>query len=182
MNSPGLYRCAQTRVLEHSDIRGKQQVSNALTRSLQAQSRLSPLTLEVVHGKFPDVLKASSASSINEVLDAHTRRRAYGFDQLPFLVHLMVLIVAASSVAPAAYNRALRRAGYRLPLRCWARLPNVLVGHHDHHVDAECRQHEHQPEGRNDSVDHANREYLPTRVAWKSATAAPTTASYCIYT
>lgn len=119
-----LYRYALTRVFVHADIESHEKARSAVVRSLQAQARIWPVTQEVLASTAPDVFKVSIMHSINDVLDAHTKRWAFGFDQLPFLVRAMVLTIAASSLALVAYNAALGGTLYRFRLYLFA----VIIG------------------------------------------------------
>ena len=115
-----LYQYALTRVLVHADIESDEKARRAVARTLQAQARIWPVTREVLASTTPDVFKVSIMHSINDVLDAHTKRWAFGFDQLPFMVRAMVLMTAASSLALAAYNAALGGTLYRFRLYLFA--------------------------------------------------------------
>ena len=76
-------------------------------RSLQVQSRLWPATKQALQGELPAPIQALIVQAVNEVLDMHAARIAVIRDRLPGAVLLLLVLVAATSLAVAAHNAAL---------------------------------------------------------------------------
>ena len=78
-----------------------------IEHSLEVQSRLWPTTKQALQGEIPAPLQASIVQAVNEVLDMHAARIAVIRDRLPGAVLLLLVLVAATSLAVAAHNAAL---------------------------------------------------------------------------
>lgn len=78
-----------------------------IERSLEVQSRLWPASKQALQGELPAPIQASIVQAINEVLDMHAARIAVIRDRLPGAVLLLLVLVAATSLAVAAHNAAL---------------------------------------------------------------------------
>ena len=99
-----LLEYARTRVLTTATADGVGQAREAIRRSLKAQANLWPATKLALQGELPGPIQASIVQSINEVLDAHTTRMAVAFDFLPAIVLSLLVLIAATSLALAAYS------------------------------------------------------------------------------
>lgn len=70
-----IYAYAQTRVVPRADgLSTTEDVQAFIQRSLEAQSRLWPLTVAATDAPLPPALATFVASSMNDVLDAHALR------------------------------------------------------------------------------------------------------------
>ena len=65
--------------------------------------------------------------SINDVLDAHTRRVVNGFDQLPTAILVLMLMIAAGALAVAGYNSGVAGNQDRWGLRVLSLLLAVIM-------------------------------------------------------
>jgi hypothetical protein len=109
----GLRQClldyARSRLIPPGGFKNLGQVEDAKQRSLQALSRLWPATKSVIarDGGMSEPQKALLVQAINDVLDAHTARMSVMYDHLPTVVLVLLLLIAASCMAVAAYNASL---------------------------------------------------------------------------
>jgi hypothetical protein len=99
---------ARTRVFSSEKLINLDALQDALARSLEAQSHLWPAAKLALQGDVPVPLQASIVHAVNEVLNAHTRRLAAGFDRLPGVVFALLLLIAASALAIAGHNAGLK--------------------------------------------------------------------------
>jgi hypothetical protein len=102
-----LLEYARTRVVTPEMVATGEKLRATVARSEQAQSRLWPATMRLVQVDVPAPIQASIAQAVNEVLDEHTKRIAVVFDRLPGVVLLLLVLIAAASLAVAAYNAGL---------------------------------------------------------------------------
>lgn len=100
---------ARTRIVTPEMAHNREQLQQVLERSLLAQSKLWPATRSAVQqaGDVSEPQKVSLVAAINEVLDAHTLRMAVVYDRLPSAVLALLLLIAATSMALAAYKAGL---------------------------------------------------------------------------
>jgi len=99
-----LLEYARTRVISDSDVIGKN-VRNKIGQSLKIQEKLWPVALKSIEdGSSAGPAEATILHSINEVMDAHTRRVMNGFDQLPTAALLLMLTIASGALGVAGYN------------------------------------------------------------------------------
>jgi hypothetical protein len=100
---------ARSRLVAPGEIRTRGQLQAAVNRSLQIQSKLWPATVSAVRqeGEMPDPEKALLLAAINDVLDAHTSRMVVTYDRLPTAVLLLLVLIAAVSLAVTAFNTSL---------------------------------------------------------------------------
>jgi len=108
----------RTRVVSHEMANTEEKLKQVVQRSLLAQAELWPATKAALEGDIPGPIQASIVSAINGVLDAHTVRLGAGLDKIPGVVLLLIVLVAAISLATAAYMAGLR--GYMSRLRVGA--------------------------------------------------------------
>lgn len=104
-----LLEYAQSRSVTPESVKNRQELQEALARSLEAQAKLWPATKAVIQqeGDMPTPLKASLQQALTEVLDAHTARMAAIYDRLPGAVVILLLVIAMVSIALAAYSAGL---------------------------------------------------------------------------
>ncbi|MEX0282069.1 MAG: hypothetical protein AB3N13_12875 [Arenibacterium sp.] len=69
-----LLEYAETRLFDEVKTMTTAEAQASIQKSLEAQAKLWPLTIELVADPLPPALKAFVASSINDVLDAHLLR------------------------------------------------------------------------------------------------------------
>ena len=93
---------ARTRTVKQSKNRSKEEFQEIIQKSLQAQSKLWPITEQIAGQNF------SSASllvaAVNKIIDAHVIRFAAIKDKLPFSAVIMLILVAAASISVAGFN------------------------------------------------------------------------------
>ncbi len=113
-----LLEYSRTRLISHEMVNTQGKLKQVVQRSLKAQAELWPATRMALEGDIPGPIQASIVSAINGVLDAHTMRLGAGLDRIPGVVLVLIVLVAAISLATAAYIAGLR--GYMSRLRMGA--------------------------------------------------------------
>lgn len=113
-----LLEYTQTRLVTYEMANTQEELKQVVQRSLKAQAELWPATKRALEGDIPGPIQASIVTAINDVLDAHTMRLAAALDRIPGVVLVLILLVAAISLATAAYIAGLR--GYMSRLRMGA--------------------------------------------------------------
>ena len=98
-----LLEYARTRPVTHSMVVPKA-LPRTLARMSEAQAALWPVIRRMTGESRPGPLEVAVVQSVNEVLDAHTRRLVVGFDHLPSAIQIMLLFVAGASMAVAGYS------------------------------------------------------------------------------
>ena len=107
---------AETRVMPGDHTINSVQMAKAfLARSLEAQAKLWPLTLEATQDPLPPAIKSLVASSINEALDAHLYRVQFLTNPMSNFTKLMML--AAATVALFLLGNRAGLKGRRLTWR-----------------------------------------------------------------
>jgi hypothetical protein len=114
----------------HSPKRGQrlsnEQIQEVIQKSLQAQSKLWPITVQIVEQNHLDPIVTSRlVDAIDQVINVHTIRVAAKFDQLPLAVILMLLLVASASLSVAGINAGISGRLNRLRMTTFA---FVLMG------------------------------------------------------
>jgi hypothetical protein len=122
-----LLEYARTRVITGESVENVQQLQQLIERSLEVQGELWPSTKRVLQGDTSAVIGASLVQSINAVLDAHTTRFAVGFDHMPAVVVVMLVLIAAVSLAGAAHNAGLRGGMIRWRVSAFALVLAILI-------------------------------------------------------
>lgn len=86
--------------------------------TLLAQSRLWPLTEEIVAHNEPSPIVASLVNSVNGVLDMHTVRVMALIDKLPSVVLWLLVFIASASLAVTGFNAGVsgRMSRWRLTM------------------------------------------------------------------
>jgi NADH:ubiquinone oxidoreductase subunit 3 (subunit A) len=107
----------------------RKQLEEVVARSLEAQAKLWPATKAAVQqeGNMPAPLKASLVQAVNNVLDAHTSRMAVIYDRLPGAVLALLMLIAAASMALAAYNAGLTGLACRWRMSAFAVILAALM-------------------------------------------------------
>ena len=98
---------AKTRVVTIETAGTTDQLRRSLAHTLQAQSKIWPITERMVKARPAGPVEVSIVQSINEVIDMHTKRLAVSFDRLPWIVLLMLLFLASASLAITGFNAGL---------------------------------------------------------------------------
>ncbi|HWP93646.1 MAG TPA: hypothetical protein VNN20_15755 [Thermodesulfobacteriota bacterium] len=98
---------AKTRVVPVGTAVTNEQLRKTVANTLQALSKIWPLTEEMVKSKPAGPVEVSIVQSINEVIDMNTKRLAVSFDRLPGVVLLMLLFIASAAVAMTGLNAGL---------------------------------------------------------------------------
>lgn len=97
---------ARTRVIHDEAVRSYANLRRYIAKSVAAQENIWPAMERALEGDFPDPHRILVVQAINEVIDAHTRRIAVGFDRLPPSVFFFMIVLAMLSVALASQNDA----------------------------------------------------------------------------
>lgn len=107
---------ARTRVANTAISKDTQAFKKAVARSMMVQAELWPATVRMVKGKSgsPGPLEISIVQAINEVLDMQGQRAKNATDRLPGVTLLMLVFIAAASLAVAGFN-----SGLDGPLNRW---------------------------------------------------------------
>ncbi len=98
---------AQTRIIKREFVKDKDAREATLDRTLEAQSQIWPAFKRTLEGNTPGPYEVSMMHAINEVFDAQTKRLAVAFDRMPKAVFLLLLAIAAFSLAVAGHNAGL---------------------------------------------------------------------------
>lgn len=94
-----IYDYTQTRVVtDFNEFNSNRGVLEFLDRSLQAQAKLWPVTLEATADPVPAPIKTFVAGAVNEAIDAHLYRMQSFSVPVSELTHVMVLAAALTSL------------------------------------------------------------------------------------
>jgi len=118
-----LFDYARTRSAKQGKNRSKEEFQKVIQKSLQAQSKLWPITAQIAGQNSPSPFLLVAA--MNQIIDAHVIRLAAIKDKLPFSAVIMLIFVAAASISVAGFN-----AGIAGQLNRWrmTMFAFVLVG------------------------------------------------------
>lgn len=108
-------------------VKTKEQLEQALQRSVQAQAELWPATKKALEGDVPRFARASIVNAIKDVLDVHTLRLAAALDRIPGVVLALIVLVASIALATTAYNAGLRGTVFRLRMSAFAFVLAALI-------------------------------------------------------
>ena len=122
-----LLEYTRTRVVTYDEAKNREQVKQVIERSLKAQAKLWPATKKALEGDIPGPIQASIVTAINEVLDVHTMRLVATLDRIPGIVLILIVLVAAISLATAAYDAGLRESMSRLRMTAFAIVLAALI-------------------------------------------------------
>jgi hypothetical protein len=122
-----LLEYARTRVISESDVTDSEVLRQIIGRSLEIQAQLWPVALKSIDAGVSGPREISILHSINDVLDAHTRRVVNGFDQLPTAVLLLMLIIASGALGVAGYNSGVAGHEDRWGLRVLSLLLAIVM-------------------------------------------------------
>jgi len=98
---------ARTRVITYETTRDQKAREALIDHTLEAQSQIWPALERALQGKTLGPYETSMIQAINEVLDAQTRRITVAFDRMPPIVSILLLAIAAISLAVAGSNAGL---------------------------------------------------------------------------
>jgi hypothetical protein len=98
---------ARTRVVTRELVKDPIARAKFIARTTEAQAQLWPATKRALDGKALGPFEASMVQAVNDVLDAHTRRVTAALDHMPEVVSILLLLIAALSLAVAANNAGL---------------------------------------------------------------------------
>jgi len=122
-----LLEYARTRVVSHEMVKTREKLTQVVKHSLKAQAELWPATKKALEGDIPGPIQASIVTAINRVLDAHTKRLAAAYDKIPGAVMVLIMLVAAVSLATAGYTAGLRGNMSRLRMGAFAVVLAALI-------------------------------------------------------
>ena len=97
---------ALTRVMSTASFES-QNVKKIMARTLEAKSKLWPATVRMVQDSSANPMKVSIVRAMNKVYDMHALRLRGVYDYLPGVVLLMLVFIAAASLAVAGFNAGL---------------------------------------------------------------------------
>ncbi len=127
---------ARTRIVKQDIHRSEKKFQELIQKSLQVQSKLWPLTVEFAEQDSISLFLL--ATSVNQIIDAHTIRLAAIKDKLPISAVIMLILVAAASLAVAGFNGGIAGRLNRWRMMAFALiLVGVMLVIHDfdHPVD-----------------------------------------------
>jgi hypothetical protein len=102
-----LLEYARTRVVTPESSATFKDDLTMLERTLAAQSKIWPATERVMNAGPVAPMEVALMTSINEVIDMHTKRVTTGFDTLPQVVFWTLLVIAAVAVMIGGYTAGL---------------------------------------------------------------------------
>jgi len=98
-----------------------EQIQEVIQKSLLVQSKLWPITEQIVEQNHLDPIVASRlVDVIDQVLNVHTIRIAARLDELPIAVMLMLLLVSAAALSVAGFNAGISGRLNRLRMTTFA--------------------------------------------------------------
>lgn len=120
---------ARSRLATPRMVSNWEKFEEVVQHSLEAQARIWPATKSALRpeGGMSEPQKALLVQAVNDVLDAHTRRMAVISDRLPGAVLALLLLIAASSLAVAAYTVSLNGHQSRWRLTAFAVILAALM-------------------------------------------------------
>ena len=134
---------ARTRSMKQGRRHSREQFREHIQKSLQAQSKLWPITDKIVKLSQPDsIVTFLLVDAMNQVIDVHATRLAAINDKLPIGVILMLIFIAAASLSVAGFNAGISGRLNRWRMTTFALvLVGVLlvINDFDHPVDGFIR-------------------------------------------
>jgi hypothetical protein len=117
-----LFDYARSRVTVLGTIKTREDVQEVVDRSLEIQSKIWPATKLTLRQErdMSDPERALLVSAINDVLDVHNSRMAVFYDRLPTAVLALLVLIAAASLAVAAYNTSMTGQSSRWRMSAFA--------------------------------------------------------------
>jgi hypothetical protein len=122
-----LLEYARTRVISGDVAADRELLFQQVARSLEIQEKLWPAALNSIDGGESGPKEISLLHSINDVLDAHTRRAVNGYDLLPTAVLLLMLTIASGALGVAGYNSGVAGHEDRWGLRVLSLLLAIVM-------------------------------------------------------
>jgi hypothetical protein len=98
---------AQTRLATRADAVSMDEWKVFLQRTFVAKDRIWPVTLRAIEQGASDPVRATVASSVTEMLDAHTRRLAAAAEQIPNTAKMMILLASVLAIFVVGNRAAL---------------------------------------------------------------------------
>ena len=123
----GLLDFARARILTQEHVKDHVSRDATLARMDDAQSRLWPALEQALRGKPLGPYEASMMQAVTEVLDSQTRRNMAAFDRMPPVVTLLLLAIAALSLAVAGHNAGIRGGISRLRMAGFVLILSFLM-------------------------------------------------------
>ena len=112
---------AHTRSMDQGRRHSRERFKEHIQKSLQVQSKLWPITEQIVEQNHLDPIVTSRlVDAIDQVINVHTIRIAARFDELPIAVILMLLLVSAASLSVAGFNAGISGRLNRLRMTTFA--------------------------------------------------------------
>ncbi len=112
---------ARTRTVKSGHRFSHEQLQEVIQKSLQVQSKLWPITEQIVEqNRLDPIVTSRLVDAIDQVINVHTIRIAARFDELPIAVILMLLLVSAASLSVAGFNAGISGRLNRLRMTTFA--------------------------------------------------------------
>ena len=114
---------ARTRTMRQGRDLSEEQFDKHIQKSLQAQSKLWPITEQIIEkGHLDPIVESRMTDVIDQIMNVHAIRLAAIKDKLPISVILMLFLVASASLSVAGFN-----AGIAGQLNRWRMMTFALV-------------------------------------------------------
>jgi hypothetical protein len=99
---------ARTRLVTYESVGTLEGLKAVVARSLAVQKQLWPVVDEAMKNSPDGPKEALLAQAVNDVIDLHTVRLTAGFDVLPAIVFIMLLVVGALAMLITGYSAGLK--------------------------------------------------------------------------
>lgn len=122
-----LLELARTQVLYHEQIKDRESRQATLARMAEAQDAIWPTLEQALRGRDLGAFEVAMLQAVTDVLDAQTRRNAAAFDRMPPVVSLLLLAIAALSLAVAGQNAGLKGGISRMRMAGFVLILSLLM-------------------------------------------------------
>lgn len=102
-----LLEYARTRVIRPDIAGDNEKLKNVIDQSNRAQARIWPVIQQMLDKSKPGPVEVSIVHSMNDLYDIGTKRLAVSFDQLPFVLLIILLFLTCTSLALTGFNAGL---------------------------------------------------------------------------
>lgn len=103
----GLLEYARTRVITPDVAGNDEKLKNVIDQSKQAQAKIWQNIQQMLNKGKPGPVEVSVVYAINDVYDIGTKRLAVSFDQLPFVLLVILMFLTCTSLALTGFNAGL---------------------------------------------------------------------------
>lgn len=102
-----LLEYARTRVIQPEAAGDNEKLSKILKDSKEAEARMWPVVRQMLNNGKPGPVEVSIVHAMNDIYDIGTKRLAVSFDQLPFVLLVILLFLTCTSLALTGFNAGL---------------------------------------------------------------------------